>query len=312
MNTTLILGAGASMPYGFPSGNDLREYILKYFPSKLTDVTILRKSAGDMICKKFNDSGLTIDKFTQIHSQHSTNAEDVVNFAKLSITDCLTQKEKESQFNENCLLKGQDWYRAFIQNIFGKIRTYDEFINYCKNLTVVTFNYDRSFEYYLLKQMDAVFTEMSSREFQNKQLPIEVIHVYGSLGDFNQLEYRTIMVPSKGYSGFYNLIGDMNRTDQTEKIYTKILDSDQLFFLGFSYLKDNMEALGLNDKHKFHWELRDNPKGGKINIKEIRAKVFGTALGFSDEKIDILNSEYFFGNAILKPIDCKTMIDNYF
>lgn len=314
MRTLFVLGAGASYPYGFPIGDGLREDIIENIEKSLSDVTIVTRKEAVALNQKFRDSGLTIDKFTEVHAPIAQVPETVINFAKLGIGGCLTQSEYKSNFNEDSPKPDQDWYRLLVQKIFDNVKTKNDFLKICADLTVVTFNYDRSFEFYVLQQMNAVFNspELPRREFQQEPLPFPVIHVYGSLGSFAQLPYGTPRPPNHGYLGDFNLIGDNMRTDKTAEILNAIKRSARIFFLGFSYQHENMKSLGLGEKNMFRPLITLSGAGSSTSVPEINAAVFGTALGFSGERIESVVRQYFPESARLRNIDCKTLIENFF
>jgi hypothetical protein len=150
--TTLILGAGASRPFGFPTAAQLREIIVHRKPKKVEDIlkdlgapSRLWDTAVDHLTRVhhreplarlqrefFESQTTSIDQFVQ---QRGNPFNDIARYALAVI---LLQCEASAYLN-------RDWYGilrdAILQN--GPKQMPND------RLQIVTFNYDRSLEVYL-------------------------------------------------------------------------------------------------------------------------------------------------------------------
>src|SRR5690606_17833363 len=143
-------------------------------------------------------------------------------------------------------------------------------------LSVITFNYDRSFEEYLFESLFFSFygdrTDVIA--FSNW---INVVHTYGKLFDLQWedkqegVKYATNDLLGLAHDAKNNIqIIYEERKNQLKKIQDLILSADRIFFLGFGYGQENLEALGLN------------------NLLKRSQYIYGTALGFTEhERIKI-------------------------
>ena len=148
----LILGAGASAPYGFPIGDRLRKLIL----ANLTHTS--RKIIQPIVELGF--TAQEIDTFRQAFDksqQPSIDAflehrsDDYMEIGKLAIAATLIPFEREhllldqSSNDANHVFLGDPWYQYLIERLTTKDP--DHFRNH--KLSIITFNYDRSLEYSL-------------------------------------------------------------------------------------------------------------------------------------------------------------------
>jgi hypothetical protein len=176
--TVLVLGAGASVAFRFPAGwallqmivSDLRDHqsgVAKGLMKPLLEcgyAEVYLKSFADAL---FRSGRVSIDAFLEARP-------DFMEVGKLAIAAALIPRE-----NEEYLFSTDDaggWLRYLSQFI---LRTRAEFER--TKLSVVTFNYDRSFEYFLYYALRSGYAldrdqaaELTSR--------VEVVHVQGSLG----------------------------------------------------------------------------------------------------------------------------------
>jgi len=148
-NCVLILGAGASVPYGFPTGAGLKQMICNNFES-MWEKFIWEKSqtpiSGDyieeqkQIAKKFvNDFKKfdhdSIDLFLDIYKEYADIGKNAI---YLTILDIEVKSLRWPKI--------QDWYTQLFRLMIG---TSDNYFNLSKNnLNIITFNYDRSLENY--------------------------------------------------------------------------------------------------------------------------------------------------------------------
>lgn len=285
MVTTLVFGAGVSYPYGFPLGLKLIELIKdKLNPNNHLENMFL----NDLKSLK----PLSIDQFLKDKKTHDE-------IAKIKIAEILYEAEKIDQFEippeEN-----------FYQFLFHKIRP-DIYSNY----RVISFNYDRSFEFYFSRALEALHECTSNEAFETLR-KLKIVHIHGRISglpyeeQFNshllreQLEYGHMNTPR--WAEVYNNLagGDFQSYDryydkQKEMIgrYGKatfktvyensgenaearkfLQESGRVFFLGFSYHDLNMKILGFDNPNTYSGKLVSGTclGMGKIDVKSIQKK----------------------------------------
>jgi len=264
--TLFILGAGASQPYGYPTGADLRKDIINNFAydfSKLevtgqeNDKDIISESVGNFI-KYFNESSLkSIDQYLAINPRHYKY------IGKIAITLSILKHENKSCFNEKISDAKEDWYNLLYNRMVKNCKNPDDYNKFFNNkVAFISFNYDRSLEYYLYNSFYHSFNqESNSIRTINNYIPFKIIHVYGSVGPLSLLNwYNNQITPTPDYARTYNnryivvqkrsegirVIGD-ERNDESinEQIKKLFQDYKRIFFLGFGYAPENLDILDL-------------------------------------------------------------------
>lgn len=251
--TTLILGAGASFPYGFPLGETLKNNIVNQIlypqsvqrfdlPKLLINLGHKKEKIQDFALKLKKSNYMSVDAFLE-------EWEEYVPVGKIAIAANLIDKEMEDHLiNEND--KGR-WYHYLLNLLGGR----EDFLS--NQLSVVTFNYDRSFEYFLYYTLKARFNlpEIKIIEY-TKSIP--VIHVHGQLGlplfeDSEGRDYQNTLnedVLSR-YANQINIIHEnLHNTGAFQNARRIIKDSDLLVFIGFGFHRKNIERLMLKENFK--------------------------------------------------------------
>ncbi|MFZ2651744.1 MAG: SIR2 family protein [Burkholderiaceae bacterium] len=172
--TVLVLGAGASKPYGFPLGGELRGRIIG-MAAGTDNVTAKAGLAADPHLQPFVDAFArsrlySIDAFLGIRSDFS-------DIGRRSIAAQLWYAEAESSLVDT-IGTPDDWY-DYLWNKLASGHSWDE-VKF-NNLSIVTFNYDRSLEVFLLRAATATFN-VSESDAIAKLKTLRIEHVYGSLG----------------------------------------------------------------------------------------------------------------------------------
>ncbi|PRH81509.1 hypothetical protein C6N40_11875 [Arenimonas caeni] len=144
-----------------------------------------------------------------------------------------------------------DWYYYLFNRIASATRWEDLDLSWLK---VVTFNYDRSLEHYLIsalrhsygKPLDEVLERLSA---------LEIIHIYGTLGptlpgmdDYS--DYGAELTPEivSRAAGSIRVIPEGRTEDMTlRRAREAIANADALCFLGFGYDPANLEHLAAHE-----------------------------------------------------------------
>ena len=193
----LVLGAGASVDYGYPTGGTLKELIIddnsKRRQSIVNQITEQKISMRDynVFVESFKLSGQTsIDTFLEKRSEFN-------DIGKLLIVIYLSSKENVSDLFDKNRVK-QDWY-SYLFNIMDGNSSFDGFGD--NKLSIITFNYDRSLETYLFTALRYTYKK-TDHEVADVLAKIPILHVHGKLGDLdwqsdNGITYGEIAGSSK-------------------------------------------------------------------------------------------------------------------
>ena len=278
-NTVFILGAGASVPYGYPTAKELRKFIIEEFRRRYTDrLRGKSKYVEDEVRTEIAKFSPLIESF----KQSSTNSFDLFlsrnkgkyyEYGKFILAWCILYFELISKFNEDMDRPESDWYTLLYNNMTDEMTKSTDLEKFKENkLKIITFNYDRSFEEFLWRSL--FFSFSGDRDDITKIAEwIKVFHTYGKIYD---LQWEQ---PEKGEKYQTNKILELaeiaknniqiiydERNPRLEEIKKIIIETERIFFLGFGYSKENMEAIGL------------------MNVLTKHQSVYGPALNFTDKE----------------------------
>ena len=245
-HTVLVLGAGASLEYGFPSGRilltnlvgSLRHETSGYFKIleecgfKADDIREFRKALD--LC------GLpSVDAFLE-------GRPALVPVGKAAIALDLIPAESEEGFSRHA--GNQCWY----EYLFSRVNAPPS--DFKKNmLSVITFNYDKSFEHFLflaLKHSHDLSDDRSAELVRS----IPIIHLHGHLGELPHLTgqgrpYKPTLSSAivMESSRTIKIIHESTDADAEFVMARKLLEqAETICFLGFGYHRTNVDRLGLS------------------------------------------------------------------
>lgn len=174
--TAFVLGAGASVPFGFPTGAELRRHLCGNLHKDSSLFTLLRQcgQSEDLILnfrETFELSGIySIDSFIAFRPAYQEIGE-------LAIAAALIPLENATSLRA----PSDNWYQMLWNEMLTNVATPQDFL--LNRVSFVTFNYDRSLEQYLLSAISHTFDLDLDEAFHLlSQIPIQ--HVYGSLGNY--------------------------------------------------------------------------------------------------------------------------------
>lgn len=323
--TVFILGAGASAPYGYPTGAGLKKLIC-YKTNKLLDQFIPNRGAHDYSWQKDHtakievNSGRFIDQFREspgdfIDRFLEANAEDPIipETGRTLIALSILLAEKESKFLDEMSEKSmdRDWYKELFNLMDEKSRGPEGYLEFKKNkVNFITFNYDRSLEYFLYNSLRQTYGSIDLREHRPLDLiPFKFIHVYGKIDNFpweepQGFEYRDEYGVRDIFDKVCNNIKLIHeRNDQFLNEIKKLVgEAKNIFFLGFGYDEDNMKALGWPEN--FNEDKRIF--GTAFNLSQSRRTEIRTMIQAGFKNPDLIHE-----HPIIKPKDCRSLLDEY-
>src|SRR6266571_687724 len=248
--TVLILGAGASAEYGFPTGRSLLLHIVREL-SESSRLHLDMTSCGfnaDLIkqfCLELSASNQpSVDAFLE---QHKNNA-DYENLGKAAIAASLIRFEDTPAIAIRDELKLYEYVWHHASATPG---------TYAANaLSILTFNYDRSFDEFLRRSLSASHPEFRTRDkpFQVAISNFPILHLYGWLGSVDEnrdsyLKYGgadhpalppTIMAAAQRIKLYHQAKFDQPYIDL---IHECIEPAERICFLGFGFYPMNIKIL---------------------------------------------------------------------
>lgn len=275
-----ILGAGASRPYRFPTGKELRREICFDFPEQYkiflskTSLTPAKQEAYNSIAENFKDtfyksSMKSIDLFLINNPQFKKIGKEAILFRIL-------HAEANSKFREDVEDESKDWYMLlfdYIKSYLINLETRQK-----NDISFITFNYDRSLEYFLYESVTNAYTNLVGIDIENELRKMKFLHVYGQIG---KLEWQRCKKEELPYGYNIDNINIQNYTDQIRIIHDErlgsvieeakklISDADEIYFLGFGFAPENLGILGIPEI------LESNKKNRKI---------YATTKNFTDKE----------------------------
>lgn len=241
--TALVLGAGASMPYGFPSGYDL----------KIQIVNDLEPGHKRPMHRHIRDAGFSSDEIddfrTALHKSGKRSVDaflehrrEFLKVGKNATACALLPCESEDQLFAN---GGAGWYEYLFNKLNAGFEEFDK-----NSLSVLTFNYDRSVEQYLITALTNAYGK-NLEACVEKLRTIPIVHLHGQLGDLPPLgdrgiEYGAAISPEAltiASEGIQIIHEDISHSPQFEQAHKLLRGADRVCFLGFGYDPTNLTRL---------------------------------------------------------------------
>lgn len=234
--TVFILGAGASSPYNFPLGKQLKDNILKYPDDEIN--TILDVDERGFLTE-------LIPEFKEIlrYGDYSTIDEFLEHkgrFRKLGayyIVAALGKLERPEH-----LFPQRDLY-AELFKIFDIGSENGNILP----IKVVSLNYERSLEYFLNKNCLYNCSEDSEKTALNKVSRIQIIHAHGSLGELDSVPYGKVLKEQshvkKAVDNIKIISDRLDDSEDFQNAQTIIAEARSIIFLGFGYHARTLKSL---------------------------------------------------------------------
>ncbi len=170
-STLLILGAGASHPYKFPLGKELKEQIIRITKSSgPLRAQLVEAGFSDQDIAEYNtDLARSINPTIDAFLEDRPSRREIGAF---SIAQILMPLE-----DENNLFPNRDWYPILFKELDFKQPQLPPTI-----AGIISLNYERSLEHFLHETIVRTF-EGQAREAAKKKLGgIPIVHVHGKFG----------------------------------------------------------------------------------------------------------------------------------
>jgi len=246
--TVFILGAGASAPYGFHTGSGLMNSLLGM------NLRLRPPHAADLPLSPYEclvDAGFNIPAIAEFldalggSGRGSVDAflehrPDFLEVGKAAMAAVLLPCERHEVLFAP---KGGDWY----QYVFNKMNaSFDELDR--NDVVFLTFNYDRSLEYYLITAIRNAYRKTFA-EAAAKVKKLKIVHLYGDLGELDEAaaqRWRTPTLDGAAVKAAASRIHIIHSAagDQNFQVGRHWLErAEVVCFLGFGYHPINVKRM---------------------------------------------------------------------
>ncbi|MCK4414977.1 MAG: hypothetical protein KAY32_15690 [Candidatus Eisenbacteria sp.] len=247
--TVLILGAGASKPYAFPTGRELLVRICTDLEEQESPLTRTLVELGNSLSKlKGFGTALALSCLPSVDVFLEERPE-FLQLGKAAIASALLPFEREHR-----LLRTRQRDMLWYEYLFGHLRAPPAKLDE-NRLKIVTFNYDRSLEQALfLAFMHSYGLDDTAAAKAVEKIPI--VHVYGSLAplpwqDATGLRYHSAANAANTQRCAEN-IRILHEGSREADLFTRaqlwIRHAKVICFLGFGYHQTNIARLGIPEE----------------------------------------------------------------
>jgi hypothetical protein len=289
-DTVFVLGAGASMPYGFPSGTELGQQICNLIdPPENGPLATKLRSCGlesklvDDFPEAFRRSAReSVDQFLETGRGHA-----FLDVAKVAMALVLGEREKEKSLTD--APQDKDWMKYLFNRMLGK----DERLFRQNRLKVITFNFDRSFERRLFLAVRNTYTLNDHEAGALCREALPVLHFHGDLGhpswvptpqedlfgvsrEYEPLGAQTFDVSLLNFAQRIKIIHEEIPQETVDIARSWLQSAQRVCFIGFGYHPMNLQRLNV--------DAFCNRSSGPT--------IAGTCLGFEEGELDPVNSTF--------------------
>lgn len=244
--TVLVLGAGASCPYGLPLGSELRQTILQMSDKELRSLPIGRGQQRLAHIASTFSVAFRGSRAESIDSFLARRAE-FVDIGKHAIAAALLPRESADRLLNQDV--GDDWYTYLLRRMDAPWEDLPS-----NKISFVTFNYDRSLELCLTHAFQHRYGK-TQEEAMDMLQHFPIVHVYGSLGSLDPRNPGFVPYGGGGRERYHDCIQEAaaglriiseGRDESPELMQARHLISkaDALCFLGFGFDATNISRLG--------------------------------------------------------------------
>jgi hypothetical protein len=279
--TTLILGAGASASFGFPTGYELLRQVIDWSDINPTlSISNLFPNFNKTEVNAFKDalrrSGkISVDSFLEYRPEF-------IPIGKSAMAMLLIQYEHEPHLFKR---DGKSWYEYLFKQLDARFEDFGQ-----NRLRILTFNYDRSLEHFLFTALKNA-SGKSEDECAAKLKFIPIIHLHGDLGALPHMgsdlarPYNADITPMAlniATKRIKIIHEGIENDPQFERAHKILSDSEVICFLGFGYHPLNMERLG----------FKSSKDGRRIDYPKATKKIIGTSYELTTAEYKQIDSRY--------------------
>jgi hypothetical protein len=316
--TVFVLGAGASSPYGFPTGTELRDQICFEFKNQHLE-WLKRKEANAKRRQLAHERAVHFcDVFygstdPSIDFWPAKNPE-FLDIGKLAIVFRILEAEAKRQMREKCHDLRLDWSSYLYRRLTSELNAKPDFAKFAENqVDFVTFNYDRSIEQLFFESLTNGFYGTAQDLICQTLAKRAIVHVYGQMArlDWQDPEHgisygRSLLdIQPEHLANNLYVLYEERENPNIEKAKGLLSRAQRVFFLGFGYAHENLRVLGIPE------------------IFGSDHEIFGTARGSSEEERKAIRSSFTMNphtgtgskvrsaNVHIEDVDCLALLRKY-
>jgi hypothetical protein len=316
----VIIGAGASKPYGFPTGYTL----FRELPSVIRDITnvddwralAVHPQASRNIqenAKEFAEaiSGLKSQSIDE-YLNKNTRFDEI---GRVAIAGCIQYYEERCTFNVRAG-ETDDWLEILFSKMIQGIYSESDFDMFetKNNIHFITFNYDRLLEEFFYRNLKKTFSTMSHERIVKAVERFKPLHIYGQAGyldweatdrvtagqiiPFGQTEEFKYNIAERASKAIQTMYRERAASETIQKARDLVQHKKGILFIGFGYDKFNLDLLGFPILHSEH-------------------SIHGTAWGLLEEEISRIagnislpNGSYV-SDRLLPKSDCSNLLRRF-
>jgi hypothetical protein len=250
--TVFVIGAGASKPYGFPLGSELRNLTVDPRPRWPKRERVFRRndllSVLEVVDPEeqygrfsiaLQSSGYTsVDQFLEKNPRYTA-------IGTIAIALALIPCERREKLFPPASPRSDHWYEVLVEMLdVGDPK-------YLRNrVTLVTYNYDRSLETYLshvIRSRLEHHEHHARRDVLARHLKhVPILHLHGQLGALDARPYGWQMLPSDvqiAANGIKVIHAVNPQTAAFVAARKALREAKRIYFLGFGYNETNLARL---------------------------------------------------------------------
>lgn len=305
--SVFVVGAGASKEFSLPTGDELKLKI-----SEITRITSVQSIPNGFVERFENETfrshlhALSKTKNFQRFKQHATfisinmplapsidnflhthqDNEDLISVGKLAIAQAILHAEEQSPLKAKINIRhgnirfdklNETWIKHLFSLLVTNTTGFDDFLSALRNITFVSFNYDRCIHQFFTHASKSYFS-LTNVQVQEVIDSLDILYPYGNVGEFKISDKGTTFGAPEDINGVLDAANSvrtfMEGVDSglRDELQDRIKKSDTLVFLGFSYMQMNLELL-----------LNENPIPKQF--------VLGTTLGISEDSKKLIRGK---------------------
>jgi hypothetical protein len=294
-----ILGAGASKPYGYPTALELVEQIAF---DDVNDASPLKgnKTFDALKVNLATSKARSVDVFLGRDTQKRFRqvgtwaiAEKLINCERLVDVFGRSLPARDPFPRVPTPPPKDDWYAYLLNTLTEHIKKIEDVGKL--PVSFVTFNYDRSLEFFLRHYLQSNFPDNTPLEVYEVIKQIEILHVYGRLDtlsweadDGRPYDQRITPDILNKAACDIRLLHEGEEDEKTKKVLKRaqklMQKADAILFLGFGYHPENMRRL----------KVPFNRLGAHSNADKIKGigQIWGTFYGMTGPETRAVLSEY--------------------
>jgi hypothetical protein len=261
--TVFIFGAGAHVPYGFPTMEMLKkdiitnfEYQYRHFFSNEFSKKIGATQAKEFINSLRYSNIDSIDLFL-FNNQGYSNYDEIGKsaiFYNLLSKELLFLNDTYKNDKSSQDIYSDNWFNILFNKMIDRRMGKEGLYNFgTQNVTFITFNYDRLLEFLFFRSLVHTYKSYDEKEIVATLKKLDIYHVYGSLGELNYTKNSNesglkfgemdIQFENNGVkrTGDIKLIHERN--ELSKEVVNKIESAERIFFLGFGFAPENLSML---------------------------------------------------------------------